>query len=69
MENSDAAQLIDEMMDEGAGLVIEASRLDPMFAERLNRHLFAWRSLAQRGFGVSEDGMDALRRYFNRTGE
>ncbi len=69
METDQPAQTIDDLMDAGTGLVIEVSRLDAALAKRLGEHLFAWRSLACRGFGVSEDGLDVLRRHFDRRGE
>lgn len=69
MDINDAARAIDELMDEGAGIVIEAGGLDSVLARKLSDHLQAWRSLAQSGFGVSGDGLDALKRYFERKGE
>lgn len=69
MDTNDAARVIDDLVDEGAGIVIEAGGLDAAFADRLAAHLQAWRSLAQRGFGVSEDGLEALNRHLERTGE
>lgn len=69
MDTNDAAKAIDDLMDEGAGLVIEAGRLDGALARKLSDHLQAWRSFAQSVSGVSRDGLDALKRHFERTGE
>lgn len=69
MTQDEVLENIDTLMDDGASIGIRISRLDPALADAFYEHINAWRALAHKAVGRSDDGLDALGRYYARKGE